>query len=143
MARLKGVTCSDLVRHCVHHPELSPKLQRAANPASLRAWSEIAQKETKATKNGRTFVAFVAFCWDVFKVARNSLWSNEKAQVRPTRLRETKRSRANWHGSKASPAAIWLGGVIMLPSRTLQIPSGIQKTKPRNIDVLPQQAAPS
>src|SRR5438132_803509 len=34
---------------------------------------------------------------------------NEKAQVRPPKLGETKRSWANWHGSKASPAAIWLG----------------------------------
>src|SRR5207245_1690787 len=37
-------------------------------------------------------------------------WPNEKAQVRPPRARETKPPRANWHGSKASPAAIWLGG---------------------------------
>ena len=73
-----------------------------------RACSKAAQKEKKATKNGRTFVPFLAFCWDLFKVERMSLWSNEKAQVRPPRLWETERSRANWHGSKASPAAILL-----------------------------------
>ena len=48
-----------------------------------RACSKAAQKEKKATKNGRTFVPFVAFCWDVFKIGTTSLWSNEKAQVRP------------------------------------------------------------
>ena len=36
LARLKGVACSDLVRHCIHHPELSPKLERAANRGNLR-----------------------------------------------------------------------------------------------------------
>ena len=34
-------------------------------------------------KNGRTFVPFVAFCWDLFKVGRISLWSNDQAQRQP------------------------------------------------------------
>src|SRR2546428_5606497 len=44
---------------------------------------------------------------------------NEKAQVRPPRLRETKRSRANWHGSKASPAAIWFDIVFITQNSRL------------------------
>src|SRR5438132_852668 len=40
-------------------------------------------------------------------------WPNEKAQVRPPRLRKTKPPRANWHGSKASPAAIWFDIVFI------------------------------
>src|SRR2546421_2189759 len=58
---------------------------------------------------------------------------NEKAQVRPPRLKETKPSGANWHGSKASPAAIWLGrGTSPLPI-SLQVGNSSHREQRKNM----------
>src|SRR5437016_7267952 len=75
---------------------------------------------------------------------------NEKAQVRPRRLRETKRSQANWHGSKASPAAIWFDIVFITQNSRLHYeepqtrqPSGLGRKSHRRKRRQRRTAGPS
>ena len=84
------------------------------------------------------------------KALHDPKWSNEKAQVRPRRLRETKRSQANWHGSKASPAAIWFDIVFITQNSRLHYeepqtrqPSGLGRKSHRRKRRQRRTAGPS